>query len=71
MDFGEATLSSGTVTINCSNVKSTSKILVSRKTNGGTLGFLSVGTIIDATSFIVNSLNILDSSIVHWMVVNP
>lgn len=71
MDFGEATLVGGTVIVNCANVKSGSKIFLSRKTALGTLGFLTFGSIVDSTSFVINSVNILDTSVVHWMVVNP
>jgi hypothetical protein len=46
-----------------------SVILVTRKTAGGTPGFISVGTIVDGISFQINSANPLDESQVYWVII--
>jgi len=68
---GTATLSSGTITVNTSTVKSSSIILISYK--GASLtnaGILSTHSIIDDTSFVIESSNGLDDNEVNWWIIN-
>ena len=66
---GTATLVGGTVTVSTTAVQSTSVIMLTRKQGLGTLGEIGQGTIVAGTSFVINSLNILDISVVNWMIV--
>lgn len=63
-------LSSGTITINTTRVTSSSVILLTHATSSGTLGILSVGTIINGTSFVINSTDSSDTSTVNWLIIN-
>lgn len=63
---GTATLVAGAVTVSTVEVRTGDTIRVSRLAAGGTLGHLSVGTITNATSFVVNSSSGTDTSVVHW-----
>lgn len=66
---GVATLVGGTVTVSTTSVKTGSTVLYARKTTGGTVGQLSV-TIVDATSFTINSSSGTETSTVSWFIVN-
>lgn len=80
--FGSATLSGGTVTINTTAVTASSLIFIWRQSVGATgaaaTGNLTVGAIVAATSFIINSVQAADAtalqasdvSVVGWMIVN-
>jgi hypothetical protein len=67
---GTATLSSGTVIVATDKIKTGYKIYVSVNTPSGTQGFLSAptGSIVDATSFVINSTNAGDNSTVNWWI---
>ncbi len=67
---GTATLSSGTVTVATSSIKTGYKIYLSVNTPSGTQGFLSAptGSIVDGTSFVIESSSILDNSTVNWWI---
>lgn len=69
---GTATLVAGTVTVSVSSVSSTSKILVTVNTPGGTRGFLSVpaASIVTNTSFVINSTQATETSTVNWWIVD-
>lgn len=67
---GTATLVAGTVTVNTTAVTSSSKIFVTVVSPSGTQGFLSVPTITDATSFVINSTSATETSTVNWWIVN-
>lgn len=69
VDFGTTTLVAGTKTISNTKVAAGDKILVTPYTLGGTPGTLSVGTIVAATSFIVQSSSNTDTSVVAWVIV--
>lgn len=60
----------GTTTVNTSRVAVDSVILVSHRTAGGTLGHLSIGTIVDGTSFVINSSSNTDTSTIDWVIYN-
>lgn len=70
--MGQATLSSGTVTVNTTKVTANSRIFV--LPDGGTLtnvGFVWVSARSAGTSFTITSSNILDASNVDWIIVEP
>lgn len=73
---GTAVLASGTVTVSDSDVMETgtaatsSRIFVTRMTDGGTVGSYSI-TRINATSFSITSTSGSDTSTVSWMMINP
>ena len=80
--FGSVTLVGGTATVNTSAVKTASLIVIWRQTVGATgaaaLGHLCHGTIVDSTSFVINSnltadataLATTDVSVVGYMIIN-
>ena len=67
------TLSSGTITVSDTRVKTGAKIFISVNTPSGTQGFLSAKTsdIIDGTSFIINSTSATENSTVNYEIINP
>jgi len=67
---GTATLSSGTVTVSTASIHTGYKIYVSVDTPSGTQGFLSAptGSIVDGTSFVINSTSATDDSTVNWWI---
>jgi len=67
---GTATLVGGTVTVSTTAALTASLIYVTVKTPGGTQGFLSVPTITNATSFVINSTSALETSTVNWWIIN-
>lgn len=67
---GNATLVAGTVTVNTTAATANTLVILSPKTAGGTLGTYTY-TITAGTSFTINSSNILDTSTISWMLVEP
>ena len=67
--FGSAVLVAGTKTVSTTAVATGDKIFLTRLVTGGTVGNLSVGTITDATSFVINSDSNLETSTVAWLIV--
>lgn len=69
---GTATLSSGTVTVNTTAVATASIIFLTYNTPSGTTGQLSApsASIINGTSFVINSSSIGDNSTVNWWIIN-
>lgn len=65
---GKAVLVAGTVTVSTAEVQTGDTILLSNVLAGGTLGILSVGTIVNGTSFVINSSNASDTSTVFWRI---
>lgn len=65
--YGNATLSSGTVTVTDSKVTSTSKIIISTKTASGTLGTYTY-TLSAGASFTINSSSALDNSVITYSI---
>lgn len=59
---GNTTLVGGTVTVSNTTVTANTIVLLTRKTSGGTIGTAITYTVSAATSFTVNSDNILDTS---------
>jgi hypothetical protein len=70
---GTATLVGGTVTVSTAIVRTGDVIRVSMNTPGGTPGFLSAptGSIVDATSFVINSTSGSDTSTVNYEILTP
>lgn len=67
---GTAVLVGGTVTITNANAHSLAnkgRYQLTNCANGGVIGILSVGTIVDATSFVINSSSAADTSTVCWL----
>jgi hypothetical protein len=69
--MGVATLAAGTVTVSTTAVTATSRILLTVQVAGGTQGFLAVGTVVAATSFVINSTSNTDTSQVLWLLFEP
>lgn len=67
---GEATLVAGSVTVNTTAVLTATKVMLTRKTTGGTIGTAITYTIVNATSFTINSDNPLDTSTFSWFLVS-
>lgn len=65
-----AAMTAGTITISTTAVSANSKVFLSVATPGGTQGFLSVGTIVAGTSFVINSSGATDTSTVNWWIIN-
>lgn len=63
---GVATLVAGTVTVSTTQSATGMRVHLTRQALGGTPGHLSIGTITDATSFVVNSSDAADTSVVYW-----
>lgn len=80
--FGTVTLAGGTATVATTAVTTNSIVFLTRQSIGATgaavLGILSRGTIVNGTSFVINSLSQTDAtalqasdvSVVGWMIVN-
>lgn len=66
-----ATLVGGTVTVLSSRISISDRILLTRNTPNGTVGFLSApsGGITAQTSFIINSTSATDTSTINWQIV--
>lgn len=69
--MGRAVLAAGTITVSTTAVSSTSEIFLTNRITGGAIGSLSVGTVTAGTSFVINSTNVLDTSTVCWLIVDP
>lgn len=69
---GTATLVGGTVTVNTGKVATGDKIMISCNTTGGTQGILSAptGSIVNGTSFVINSSSGTDTSTVNWIIID-
>ena len=68
LKFGTTTLVGGTKTITDSAIKATSSVFVTNNSVGGTIGIISVA-IIANTSFTINSTNILDTSVINYLII--
>lgn len=65
---GQATLSSGTVTVSTTRVRSTSRIFLTPVGSG--TGVVHVGTITGGTSFVIASSDGTDARVVNWEIRN-
>lgn len=66
---GNATLVGGTVTVANTTVTANTIISITRKTSGGTIGTAITYTLSAATSFTINSDNILDTSTFSYFLI--
>jgi len=69
--MGAGTLVTGAVVISTTKVTANSRIFLTSQVDGGTVGFLRVSTRTAATSFTINSSNVLDTSTVAWIIMEP
>ena len=67
---GTSTLASGTVTVNNTLVQADSLITLTLQTCSS-CGAVSIGTVTAGTSFVINSTNGADASIVYWSIKRP
>jgi hypothetical protein len=65
-----AAMIAGTITVANTSVTAASKIFLTNGGAAGTIGTLSVGTIVPGTSFVINSSNVLDTSVVNYLIIN-
>lgn len=69
--FGTATLSIGSVNVATTAVTATSVIFLTDQNPVGTVGFIGLGGIRAGSGFTVLSTNVLDTSVIGWMIVEP
>lgn len=69
--MGSATLVGGTVTVNTTAVTANSRIFLTAQNNSGTVAAVSVSGRTAGTSFTITSLNVLDTSTIGWIIVEP
>lgn len=69
--MGSVSLIGGTSTVSNTSVTASTRIFLTSESPGGTIGFLSVSGRSAGTSFTVTSSNILDTSTVAWLLVEP
>lgn len=68
---GLATLVGGTATVLTALVTANSLIFLAHQTLGGALGLLYISARTAGVSFVITSLNALDTSTVAWMLLEP
>lgn len=69
--MGVATLVGGTVTVSTTKVTANSRIFVTTQSAGGTVAASYISARTAGTSFTITSMNVLDTSVVAWMIVEP
>jgi len=69
--LGSATLVAGIKVVTTKQINSSSLILLSYASLGGTQGIIRSGTIVAGTSFTITSSSSTDTSIVNWVIVQP
>lgn len=69
--MGTSTLVGGTVTVSNTSVTANTRIFTARQATGGTVGHLSIGTVVAGTSFVINSSSATDTSTVAWLLIEP
>jgi len=67
---GRAVLVGGTVTVSTDEVAASDNMTLTRVLAGGSLGHLSISTIIPGTSFVINSDSGADTSTIFWELVH-
>jgi hypothetical protein len=68
--MGLSTLVGGTVVVNNTKVTANSRIFLTHRTTGGTIGILTY-TIVAGTSFTITSSSGTDTSTVNWLIIEP
>lgn len=69
--FGETTLVAGTATVATGAILTGDTVAVVRRLAGGTIGTYSVGSIVNAVSFVITSTSGTDTSTVYWEIIRP
>ncbi len=69
--MGVSTLVGGTVTVSTTAVTANSRIVFTHQNASGTIGVPSKGTVVAGTSFVINSSSALDTSDIHWVIIEP
>jgi hypothetical protein len=69
--MGVATLVGGTKVVTTTKVTANSRIFLTSEAPAGTIGFLSVSARTAGTSFTILSSNVLDTSNVAWVILEP
>jgi hypothetical protein len=71
--MGTATLVAGTVTVNTTAIATTSRVILSRNGGAGVWGNLDAdpANFVAGTSFQIDSDNVLDTSTIVWIIVDP
>jgi hypothetical protein len=67
---GSAVLVAGTVTVSNLRIKAGSNVMLTRKVTGGTVGHLTLGTVVAGTSFVIDSSSNTDTSTVSWQILD-
>jgi hypothetical protein len=65
---GTSTLVAGTVTVATSEIQTGDSVILTHLTTGGAVGTLTLGAIVNGTSFVVNSSSGTDTSVVAWQI---
>jgi hypothetical protein len=65
---GTATLVGGTVTVAVASITATSRVMITRRTAGGTVGTLTY-TVSAGTNFVVTSTSATDTSVIDYFIV--
>lgn len=68
---GVAVLVAGTKTVATTSVKTGDRVILTRQLTGGTVGHLTLGTIVNNTSFVIDSSSSSDTSTIYWVIVRP
>ena len=69
--MGISTLVAGTVTVATTAVTANSRIMLTTQVPGGTVGYVYISARTAATDFTITSLNVLDTSDVAWVIIEP
>lgn len=69
--MGLAVLVGGTVTVNNTKVTANSRIFLTTQILGGTIGIQYISARVAGTSFTITSSNVLDTSSVGWLIIEP
>lgn len=68
---GSATLVAGSATVALTTITANTRIFLSVKTTGGTLGFMDTNTRSVGVSFTITSASATDTSVVEWLAIEP
>lgn len=69
--MGRAVLVAGVVIVNTNKVTATSEIFLTSNVDGGAVGFVRVSARVAGTSFTITSSNVLDTSTIAWIIIEP
>lgn len=69
--MGVSTLVAGTVTVSTTKVTANSRIFLTAQTSSGVPGFVGISARSAGTSFTITSSNVLDTSDIAWIIIEP